>query len=346
MRSEVDGLEKTPTDRQLIEGCLNGDTQAWADLFFRYRPRLVGLCLSWTRDHALAEDIAHDAIVRAFEQIRKFDLNRRFFPWLAGIARHRLLDIYRGERPCSSLDGEHRNSYSSDTTIQAVIDAEDRAALLRALSRLPASQRAALLLSEVERLSYAEVAESLGATESAVKSLIFRARGMLRRTWRPVGAGVALVRIRTRSRLSDLTNAVASRMNCVPLLIERIGTALAIVLVGLVPLPSFSVAAASVSQPGRLGAVSVVTANEATRIEPSAQLLKLEPVVTKHKNMVQPQISYGQRRPRALAPPSGSIQLDVFAPDGSPLFEHETGFSCDGQGAGLLPKRGPIQATC
>jgi RNA polymerase sigma-70 factor (ECF subfamily) len=150
----------------------------------RYRTPLYALCLSCTHDHALAEDVVHDAFVRAYEQMKSFDQERRFFPWLAAVAKNCLRDIHRRRRGqlLVEMPYDEYNGATADSTVEAVIESEERDRVRVALAALPASQRNALLLSEVGGMSYAQVAHSIGASESAVKSLIFRARAMLRRS--------------------------------------------------------------------------------------------------------------------------------------------------------------------
>lgn len=339
--SEVSGA-----DLGLIRRCLEGDTQAWADLYLRYRTPLYALCLSWTREHAFAEDVVHDAFVRAYEQMGSFDQTRRFFPWLATIARNCLRDIHRQRhgRTQVEMPEDAGNGTCSDSTLEAVIDSEERIRLQAALASLPTAQRTALLLAELGGLSYAEVARSIGASESAVKSLIFRARAMLRRTLQPLAVVVALraVRRKVGNGARRVLN-VASRLQMDGTVLETLSLSVAFATFGVL-LP-INAEASSL----RLAAVVEVRSTDAsasTASAPHSQPIHQSREPVKTAKPVRSHLEIGETDPGRVAPSEGHMRLEIVGPTGEVIYYRESGFNCEGQGANLLPRNGPIRAVC
>ena len=335
-------------DVDLIRRCLAGETQAWADLYLRYRTPLYALCLSWTRDHAFAEDLVHDAFVRAFEQMWSFDQQRRFFPWIATIAKNLMHDARRQRRGWLevAMPSESGNEVSLDSTIEAVIDSEERSRVRRAIDALPTSQRTALILSELEGLTYAQIARSVGASESAVKSLIFRARAMLRRSLRPLAGLIALRQLRQRVN-SGLRRAstVSARFSLQATLLEEMAVPFAFAALALLPLPSLVTGDPGVEL--MAGAVPKAMTSIRSSVEGSSVAsVRSRATSLGSKPSVDSAIGFGPTTPGSIAPSSGEVVLQVVAPDGEVLYQNGTGFRCGGQGADLLPETGPIRAAC
>jgi len=329
-----------------VKGCLAGDTQAWADLYLKYRTPLYALCISWTRDHASAEDAVHDAFVRAFEQMNRFDLGKAFFPWLAAIARNCVHDASRRRRDQFHDHSQHgvQDRPTSDSRLEAV---EDRFLLRRALDSLPRAQRDALLLSEVAGLSYAQVAQSIGSTESAVKSLIFRARIMLRRTLRPL-AGILTFRV-LRARSSHRGKSMVSAAARFPVggwFLEDFGVSIVFVACAVLPV---GLADSRPASPTVRIPVTTFTSHSAVRSRPivDTKAIPSESGVSGHKvARVESRFSRGSTRPGTVVPSSSTLTVIISSPDGQVVYRHDSGYSCDGQGADLLPRDGPVRAVC
>jgi RNA polymerase sigma-70 factor (ECF subfamily) len=167
------------TDGALALAHLGGDAEAFAVLYHRYYPRLVRAVDRRVRNHALAEDIAQDAMVQAMVRLWQYDPARPFLPWVRQIALH--LAAQHARRRANEVcvaDLPAPGAQADDTDMVAA-----RAALAACLARLPVRQRQALLLRYVEDRDLAEVAESLGAALGATTQLLFRARKALAREW-------------------------------------------------------------------------------------------------------------------------------------------------------------------
>ncbi|HEX8085636.1 MAG TPA: RNA polymerase sigma factor [Solirubrobacteraceae bacterium] len=164
------------SDEQLVAAFRAGEDEAFAAIAERYRERLVAYAAHMLRSRgpAAAEDVVQDVLIRAFRALRADSRPMALRAWLYRIAHNRCLDELRGERPAVELHED------------AVGSAEDAAASARRRERLrelvgdiqglPAQQRSALVIRELDGLSYAELAEALDTTVPAVKSLLVRAR--------------------------------------------------------------------------------------------------------------------------------------------------------------------------
>lgn len=155
-----------------------------ADDVWKYREQLAGLARHLCRDRDDAEDVAHDALVKAVEHIDDFRGEASVTTWLHTITLNECR-MLRRQKKSASLDelaeDEALTDRTSDTDpAEAAEEAALRVEVLEAISRLPERERCALLLREGSEMSMEEMAEAMGATVPAVKSLLYRARSDLR----------------------------------------------------------------------------------------------------------------------------------------------------------------------
>jgi RNA polymerase sigma-70 factor (ECF subfamily) len=174
-----------PFEERLVKRFRDGDPRALETLFDLYADRALGLAVRLTETREDAEEVAQEAFVRAFRQARQFRGEAASFgPWLFAIVRNMASDKRRQLRlPTLSLSAaeseEIPDSRISDVPGQAERRAE-RNALLKALDSLPEEWRMVLTLCDLEEVSHAQAAASLGRTVAATKSLLYRARRALR----------------------------------------------------------------------------------------------------------------------------------------------------------------------
>ena len=164
-----------------------------AALYALYRDRIREYCVGQLRDRQEAEDALQTTFLYAFTLLGRGTQPRRPLPWLYTIAhnvcrtrRRALVRRNRVESPVD-LDTLHESIGRTDPP------RDEMEQLETFLAALPATQRTALLLREWQGLSYAEIAGSLGLSESAVEAVLFRARRTLARQLRPVRERVASV---------------------------------------------------------------------------------------------------------------------------------------------------------
>ncbi|MGH7965621.1 MAG: RNA polymerase sigma factor [Candidatus Binatia bacterium] len=186
----------TPHDDPDVQFMLRfqkGDMEAFQQLFQKYSPSVVNFAFHFLGTRGRAEEIAQEVFLQVYRWQKRYEPKAKFSTWLFKIANnHCLNEVRRGEYkvsresldPIISSDGEERERDFPDTNPDegeesvAVKEAAER--IEKTLQRLPENQRAALMLSRLEGMSYQEVAEVIGCTEKAVKSLVFRATQSLK----------------------------------------------------------------------------------------------------------------------------------------------------------------------
>jgi RNA polymerase sigma factor (sigma-70 family) len=149
---------------------------AFEVLFDRYQARLLAFCRHMLPSEQDAEDVLQDVFVSAHKAMIADERALNVRPWLYRIARNRCLNHLR-KRTADGQDSMDEHVHQNGTsTAEHVQNREELRELLREVKHLPETQRTALLLREVDALSYTEIAQSMDTTVPAVKSLLVRAR--------------------------------------------------------------------------------------------------------------------------------------------------------------------------
>ena len=152
-----------------------------AALVETYSSLLFRVAHSVLRSRAEAEDVVQDVFVRVLEHRRSLSAVRDMRVWLVRVAWNLAIDRRRRIRPAQFDNGFAEGLVARDLPADdALNEAQRLRAVVRELERLPKAERNVLLLSVVEELGTAEMAEVLGRSESAVRALLFRARTRLR----------------------------------------------------------------------------------------------------------------------------------------------------------------------
>jgi RNA polymerase sigma-70 factor (ECF subfamily) len=170
---EADALERELC--ALMEGYLEGRLEAFDGLYAALSGRLRGYLLSLCRDRSLADDLLQDTFLQVHRSRRTYEPGRPVTPWVFAIARHVFLMKRRstGRR----LRFEERlasDAASGDVVRDDLRTLAEQDEVRRALSRVPADQREALLLHHVQGWSFAEIAARLGIRVNAAKTRAFR----------------------------------------------------------------------------------------------------------------------------------------------------------------------------
>ena len=152
-----------------------------ASLVETYSRLLFRVAHSVLRSQAEAEDVVQDVFVRVIERRRSLQAIRDMRVWLVRIAWNLALDRRRRIRPMQ-MDESFAESLAANTAPadEKLSEAERMNSVLREMERLPRAERHVLLLSAIEELGTAEMAEVVGRSESAIRALLFRARTRLR----------------------------------------------------------------------------------------------------------------------------------------------------------------------
>jgi RNA polymerase sigma-70 factor (ECF subfamily) len=187
----------TDPDAALMLRVKEGDTAAFALLVDKYKQPVMNLAFRTLRDEAEAEDLAQTVFLQVFKSARRYQTTAKFSTWLFTIARNLCFNEIRrrSRHPAESLDATHpehedqplhqfedrRTSAPPETLLHSELEQK----ISEALASLPENQRTAILLCRQEELSYEDIAEVLGCSLSATKSLIHRGRETLKQRLKP-----------------------------------------------------------------------------------------------------------------------------------------------------------------
>ena len=175
------------SDRALVEQARGGDPEAFGELVRRYQTSVYNVCYRLLSERGMAEDLAQEAFIRAYERLASFDLGRPFGPWMRRVAANLALNhLARPGWTSLSLEDERDEPVAPAAAEPAALFdlAEAAEALRAAIAQLPPHFRAVIELRHFQELSYAEMAAALGLPLSDVKSNLFRARKLLAETLR------------------------------------------------------------------------------------------------------------------------------------------------------------------
>ena len=168
-------------DPELVAAFRAGSEAAFTEMHRRYAEPLLAFARRMLRGTGVeAEDVVQDAFIRAHLALRATDRPMALRAWLHMITRNRALDGLRARHDCCSLDEREATIACPSDPAEAALQRDELRRIVEELGRLPERQRLALVQRELCGASHAELADRLGTTVSATKSLIIRARTQLR----------------------------------------------------------------------------------------------------------------------------------------------------------------------
>jgi RNA polymerase sigma-70 factor (ECF subfamily) len=179
--------EATREIEALIQRCLQGDELAWDAIVQQYRRKVFNVAYKFVGRHEEAEDLTQDIFIKIFKSLGTFDRRANFQTWLISVSRNLCIDHYRSVRQERQaidyqIDPNELSAMANDPGPIAAIEQQDRVVLLRAaLAALPESLRKAVLMRDIQELTYQEIADRLHLPEGTVKSRINRGRTELAR---------------------------------------------------------------------------------------------------------------------------------------------------------------------
>ena len=182
------------SDGELMARCKNGDMSAFDLIVRRYKTPLVNFAYRFTGDREAAEDLAQETFIRIYKNVNRYKENTAGFrTWMYRIAANLCKNEIRNRRRhgLSSLeelltDEEGKRNYALMTDYSQIPELlyekkEQQMLIKQAIDRLPQNQRLAIIMVTYQNLRYDEIANALGCSVSAVKSLIHRARQNLKK---------------------------------------------------------------------------------------------------------------------------------------------------------------------
>ncbi len=185
-------------DLELMLRVRRGDAESFDELLRRHRVPLVNYFSRMLQDRALAEDLAQEAFLRVYQARHRYEPEAKFTTWLYRIATNLALNAIRDRKASAApADSEGREGDSEvvripdsrPTVEQRLMESDRERIIRRAVEALPANQRAAVVLHKYQEADYRQIARILRVSESAVKSLLFRAYENLRGRLEPLLKG-------------------------------------------------------------------------------------------------------------------------------------------------------------
>ena len=169
-------LMKLKGDEQLVALVRAGNSGAFDAIVDRYQARLLGFCRQMLNSTEDAEDVLQEVLVNAHKAILADNREINLKPWLYRIARNRSLNHLRKPKAEAKESMDMVPAVEESSTAAKVHNREEFRQLLSDVTKLPETQRAALMLREIEGLSYEEIAVAMETSIPSVKSLLVRAR--------------------------------------------------------------------------------------------------------------------------------------------------------------------------
>jgi RNA polymerase sigma-70 factor (ECF subfamily) len=191
----VASSQDSDRDEELVAAAKGGDDLAFETIVKRYRHRIFGLALRYTRSREDAEDIVQQTFQRAFIHLLAFEGRSSFTTWLTSIAINHALMLLRKRRALRELLIDDSSSYERTTPALEIADSSpdpeanylqgERARILSAaVGELSPGMQRAVELQELGELTMRETARQMGLSVSAVKARLFRARRSLAKSLR------------------------------------------------------------------------------------------------------------------------------------------------------------------
>jgi RNA polymerase sigma-70 factor (ECF subfamily) len=170
---------ETPVEN-LINGCLSGESKSQELLYRRFYGFAMGICVRYCNYREEAVEVLNDGFLKAFTNLKNFDVTNRFEPWLKRILVNCSIDYYRKAKKHYYHD-DVTAARSLETTTATPVGTLNHEELLRLVSGLPLGYRTVFNLYVIEGYSHKEIAEMMQIAEGTSKSNLSRARETLRK---------------------------------------------------------------------------------------------------------------------------------------------------------------------
>jgi RNA polymerase sigma-70 factor (ECF subfamily) len=185
-------------DQQLVERVQSGDKQAFDLLVVKYQRKLARLVSQFIRDSAAVEDVTQEAFIKAYKALPTFRGESAFYTWLyrIGINTAKNYLVSQGRRAPTTVDGfdnEDAENFEDggklremNTPESELMSKQIAQTVNQTLNTLPEELRTAIVLREIDGLSYEEIADAMNCPIGTVRSRIFRAREAISEELRPL----------------------------------------------------------------------------------------------------------------------------------------------------------------
>lgn len=166
-------------DSQLIKKSIEGNSEAFKELFMKNVNRVHSLCLRISADIHLTEDLTQEVFIKAWEKLNTFKFECKFSTWLHSIAVNQFLMHLRSKK----RDSEKTEEFGKENNLQIVkqINDDNKIDLENAISNLPDQARAVLVLHDIEGYKHVEISKMMSIETGTSKAHLHRARKILRK---------------------------------------------------------------------------------------------------------------------------------------------------------------------
>jgi RNA polymerase sigma-70 factor (ECF subfamily) len=192
-------MSEAQVDQLLVERVQKGEKHAFDLLISKYQHRIISLVGRYVHDHAEAQDVAQEAFIKAYRALRSFRGDSAFYTWLYRIAINTAknwLVAQKRRPPSSDIDAVDAEHYDMDSRLKdkatpenELLREEIRKTVYDTIDELPEDLRTAIVLREMEGMSYEEIAVTMECPIGTVRSRIFRAREAIDDKLRPLLEG-------------------------------------------------------------------------------------------------------------------------------------------------------------
>ncbi len=196
MKKENKQMSEKAIDQELVKQAQAGDTKAFEMLVTRYQQKVANIISRYVRDRDEVLDVAQEVFIKVYKALPRFRGDSAFYTWIYRIAINTSKNhlVARSRRiQNSDVEPEEAERYASalemqnfDTPEAEFARQEIEAAVTKAVDELPEDLRSAIVMREVDGLSYEEIAKAMDCPIGTVRSRIFRARDAIDRALKPL----------------------------------------------------------------------------------------------------------------------------------------------------------------
>jgi RNA polymerase sigma-70 factor (ECF subfamily) len=192
-------MSEAQVDQLLVERVQKGDKRAFDLLINKYQHRIVSLVARYVSDQAEAQDVAQEAFIKAYRAIERFRGDSAFYTWLYRIAINTAKNwlVARKRRPpATDIDAVDAEQYDMESRLKEqgtpeneLMREEIKRTVFDTIAELPDDLRKAIMLREMEGMSYEDIAITMDCPIGTVRSRIFRAREAIDEKLKPLVEG-------------------------------------------------------------------------------------------------------------------------------------------------------------
>lgn len=191
-------MSEAQVDQLLVERVQKGDKHAFNLLISKYQHRIISLVSRYVSDHSEAQDVAQESFIKAYRAISRFRGDSAFYTWLYRIAINTAKNYLVAQKrrpPASDIDAVDAEQYDIESRLKEkgtpeneLMRDEIKRTVFDTIAALPDDLRTAIMLREMEGMSYEDIALTMDCPIGTVRSRIFRARDAIDEKLRPLVA--------------------------------------------------------------------------------------------------------------------------------------------------------------